>query len=440
MPVLADRTREQIRVAIGYNLGAVFLSTADSGDSASVVDRQARGNIDTENGKWIVSTSGANDGEIRQVIDTVVTGSGVDMTVDEFTNSVSTMTYERWSERYNPVSIHEFINTAILGLYGRAYNPDEYPEVTSSSAATALHGAGSVARFDIPSGFSMINRLEYRSSFTSTSIHSCDSVFDESGTSTSTASQNANITATVDTEDKKRGTASNKFVYAAGASAGDVSTDSITSKDLSGYDYIEGWVKISITGGTSEGNLKILLDDTASCASPLETLSVPALNFDTDFQVNDEWTYFRIKLANPELDTAIISVGLEYDYDLGATTVWLDDLKAVKNNEAVWTPVSNRLWHIDKNTRDLILSSAGRSTIGYSMMKIVGGDEPTLLTADATANEVSDDYVIAKATALALSAYGPENERTERQIAMWEARASQAYRRLPMLTNVRVVE
>ena len=440
MPILADRTREQIRVAIGYNLGAVFLSTADSGDSASVVDRQARGNIDTENGKWIVSTSGANDGEIRQVIDTVVSGSGVDMTVDEFTNSVSTMTYERWSERYNPVSIHEFINTAVLGLYGRAYNPDEYPDVTSSSAATALHGAGSVARFDIPSGFSMINRLEYRSSFTSTSIHSCDSVFDESGTSTSTASQNANITATVDTEDKKRGTASNKFVYAAGASAGDVSTDSITSKDLSGYDYIEGWVKISITGGTSEGNLKILLDDTASCASPLETLSVPALNFDTDFQVNDEWTYFRIKLANPELDTAIISVGLEYDYDLGATTVWLDDLKAVKNNEAVWTPVSNRLWHIDKNTRDLILSSAGRSTIGYSMMKIVGGDEPTLLTADATANEVSDDYVIAKATALALSAYGPENERTERQIAMWEARASQAYRRLPMLTNVRVVE
>ena len=170
MPVLADRTREQIRVAIGYNLGAVFLSTADSGDSASVVDGQARGNIDTENGKWIVSTSGANDGEIRQVIDTVVSGNGVDMTVDEFTNSVSTMTYERWSERYNPVSIHEFINTAVLGLYGRAYNPDEYPEVTSSSAATALHGAGSVARFDIPSGFSMINRLEYRSSFTSTSI------------------------------------------------------------------------------------------------------------------------------------------------------------------------------------------------------------------------------------------------------------------------------
>jgi hypothetical protein len=140
------------------------------------------------------------------------------------------------------------------------------------------------------------------------------------------------------------------------------------------------------------------------------------------------------------LATAIVSVGVENNVDIGAETVWIDDIRAVHNDEAIWTTVSNRLWHIDKNTRDLILSSAGRSTIGYSMMKIVGGDEPTLLSADATANEVSDDYVIAKATALALSAYGPENERTERQIAMWEARASQAYRRLPMLTNVRVVE
>ena len=449
MPVLADRTRIQIETAIGYNLGAIFEGSWTAVSSAtSNTDTKWKGTADSANGRWlhITHTGSGEDGNIARVTDD--NGSGV-LTHDAL-DSTPTIgeTYMLWDERYRPDAIHSFINTAVLGLYGRAYNPAEYPEVSSStgpfsnssSPATALHGAGSVARFDIPSGFSMITRLEYRSSFTSTSIHSCDSVFDESGTSTSTASQNANITATVDTEDKKRGTASNKFVYAAGASAGDVSTDSITSKDLSGYDYIEGWVKIALAAGTSAGNLKILLDNTANCASPLETLSVPALNFDTDFQVNDEWTYFRIKLANPELDTAIISVGLEYDYDLGATTVWLDDLKAVKNNEAVWTPVSNRLWHIDKNTRDLILSSAGRSTIGYSMMKIVGGDEPTLLTADATANEVSDDYVIAKATALALSAYGPENERTERQIAMWEARASQAYRRLPMLTNVREVE
>jgi hypothetical protein len=431
-PVLADRTRLQIETTIGYNLGALFAGSWTSNTSTTVnTDTKIKSPADGSNGKWLHATSGGEAGEIVRVTDD--SGAGV-LTHDALTGTPSSSeTYLLWSERYNPAAIHEFINAAITGLYGRAYNPDEYPDVTSSDPATALHGAGSVARFDIPSGFSMIKRLEYRSSFTSTSIHSCDAVFDESGTSSSASSTNANIAATADTEDKKQGAASNRFVYAGGASAGDISTDSITSKDLSKYDYLEGWVKIALSAGTSAGNLKILLDNTANCGSPLETLNVPALT-------NDIWTYFRVPLANPELDTAIISVGLEYDADLTACTVWLDDLKAVKNDEAIWTLAPRRLWHIDKNTRDLILSSAGRSLIGYSMLKIVGGDEPTLMTLDSNTNEVSDDYVIAKATALAMSAHGPENERTERQIAMWEARASQAYRRLPMLTNVREVE
>jgi len=412
MPVLADRTREQIRVAIGYNLGAVFLSTADSGDSASVVDGQARGNIDTENGKWIVSTSGANDGEIRQVIDTVVSSNGVDMTVDEFTNSVSTMTYERWSERYNPVSIHEFINTAVLGLYGRAYNPDE--NIT-------LFADGVQTRFDIPSGFSMINRLEYRSSVKEKVIDSANSQW-TAGTNVSTE--------TVD-QLKKRGK-SNKLTIGSVTGGDVIAYKNITSIDISDYTHVEWWARASFT--TTAADYKLLLDNTAGSVSAIELLPFPALTADT-------WTFCRESLVKADEDTAIISVGIEDDVGNNDNqTLWIDDIRAVHNDEAIWTPVSNRLWHIDKNNRYLILSSAGRSTIGYSMLKIVGGDEPTLLTADATANEVSDDYVIAKATALALSAYGPENERTERQIAMWEARASQAYRRLPMLTNVRVVE
>ena len=433
MPVVADRTRLQIESTIGYNLGAVFEGSWTAVSSAtSNTDTKWKGPADSANGKWLHVTSGGESGEIVRVTDD--NGSGV-FTHDALTGTPSTSeTYILWDERYNPDAIHSFIDTAILGLYGRAYNPDEYPAMTSTDdPVTALHGGGSNARFDIPSGFSMINRLEYRSSFTSTNIHSCDTVFDESGTSSSASSTNAHITATLDTEDKKRGTASNRFVYAVGASAGNVSTDSITSKDLSGYDYIEGWVKIALAAGTSAGNLKILLDNSASCASPLETLSIPALT-------NDKWTYFRVYLATPELDTAIISVGLEYDSDLGACTVWLDDLKAVKNDEAIWSPVPRRLWHIDKNSRHLILTDSARDMIGYSMLKIIGGDEPILLTSDSTVNEVSDDYVISKATALALSAYGPQNERTERQIAMWEARASMCYRRIPFLTNVREVE
>jgi hypothetical protein len=411
-PVLADRTREQIRVAIGYNLGAVFLSTADSGDSASVVDGQARGNVDTENGKWIVATSGANDGEIRQVTDTIVSNNGVDMTVDDFSNSVSTMTYERWSERYNPAAIHEFINAAITGLYGRAYNPDE--NIT-------LFADGDQTRFDIPSGFSMINRLEYRSSVKEKVIDSADSQW----------TADTDVTTSTDDQLKKRGK-SNKMVLASGLGVGDVMAyNDITSINISDYTHVEFWTRCS--KATSAGDLVLQLGDAAALASRIETLDFPALAVDT-------WTFCRLELENADLATAIVSVGVENNVDIGTETVWIDDIRAVHNDEAIWTPVPRRLWHIDKNNRHLILSSAGRSLIGYSMLKIVGGDEPTLLTTDANTNEVSDDYVIAKATALAMSAYGPENERTERQIAMWEARASQAYRRLPMLTNVREVE
>ena len=97
-------------------------------------------------------------------------------------------------------------------------------------------------------------------------------------------SVDSDFTVTTDTKVKKQGTASNRIVVAAGASAGDIVTDSITSKDISAYDYIEFWARSTVA--TSAGNLKILLDDTANCASPVETLSVPAL-------VADTWTFCR---------------------------------------------------------------------------------------------------------------------------------------------------
>ena len=412
MPVLADRTREQIRVAIGYNLGAVFLSTADSGDSASVVDGQARGNIDTENGKWIVSTSGANDGEIRQVIDTVVSSNGVDMTVDDFSNSVSTMTYERWSERYNPAAIHEFINAAIAGLYGRAYNPDE--NIT-------LFADGDQTRFDIPSGFSMIKRLEYRSSFTGKVIDSADSAW-TGGTS---------VTVATDDKLKKRGK-SNKLTIGSVSAGAVIAHNTITSINISDYTHIEWWARASFT--TTAADYKLLLDDTAGSGSAIELLEFPALTADT-------WTFCRVALAKADEDKAIISVGIEDDVgDNDNQTLWIDDIRAVHNDEAIWTPVPRRLWHIDKNARDLVLTSAGRSLIGYAMLKIVGGDEPLLLTADANTNEVSDEYVIAKATSLAFESLGPDDNKTARAISRWNRATDRAYRKLPLLTNVREVE
>ena len=282
-------------------------------------------------------------------------------------------------------------------------------------------------RFDIPSNISIINRLYYRNKVTSTLLHSCNAAFDET--------VDSDITVTVDTEDKKRGTGSNKFVIAAGASAGDIATDSIASKDISKYDYLECWIKSTVA--TSAGNLKILLDDSASCASPIETLDVPALTANT-------WTYVRIALANPETDTAIISIGLEYDADLNACQVRLDDIKVVENDTADWVILPKHLWRIDRSARDLILSDSARLEVGYNLLKIQGGDKPALLSTETATSEIDDSYIIARATALAFAANSggasTDPDQRRQQAAFWFGLAEQSKRAFPTMITGRWVE
>ena len=419
MAVIQGRTRKQIRVAVGYNLGALYVSSTTSQvDTSSVVDTSLRGGDDAHNGKWIVLTSGSNDGEIRQISD--YTQSSTDMTVaPAFSNTIASgVAYELWDERFNPARIHDYINQGILDVTGRAYDSVE---------DTSLFADGNTARFDLPSTISMIRRLDYRYSVTSATIHDCESDFDE-------VSKPTGVSTALDTQDKKQGSQNLQVTYAAGASAGAVITDSIASKDLSKYTHVEFWIKTNLAAGTSSGNLKLLLDDTANCVSPVETLNVPALTADT-------WQYCQIALANPESDTAIISVGLEYDSDLGACIVWLDDIKAVVKDTATWNRLENHLWGIDRASRDLVFTSSGRSAAGYHMLKITGGDKPALLTADSTACEVYDWYLIAKATALALSVdWGsPDPGERRRQGIYWMSMAEEARRRLPMLQNLRTV-
>ena len=420
MPVVQGRTREQIRVSVGYNLQALYVSsTTSTVDRTSVIDATLRGGDDAHNGKWVVQTSGTNDEEIRQVSD--YTQSSTDMTVaPSFTNSVASgVTYELWDERFNPARINDFIDQAIIEVTGRVYDPE---------TDVSLHTDGNTTTYSIPSQFAMINKIEQRKTVTSTKIHDCESDFDEVTTPTG-------ISTALDTQDRKQGNQSLKVTYVVGASAGAVITDSITSKDLSKYTHVEFWIKINLTAGTSSGNLKLLLDNTADCVSPVETLAVPALTADT-------WKYCRVALANPESDTAIISVGLEYDSDLGACNVWLDDIKAVVDASATWEKLHSHLWSIDKNNRKLVLSQDGRSAARYNLLRLTGGDQPAIMTADSSTCEIDEGYVIARATALALSAsWGlPDPGEARRMAQFWMALSEAAKARMPMLQGVRTVD
>tara|TARA_R100000808_G_scaffold21236_1_gene45920 strand:+ start:5875 stop:7137 length:1263 start_codon:yes stop_codon:yes gene_type:complete len=420
MPV-QGRTRKQLRQSIGYNLGVLKAGTATGGTNNTLIDVNTfRGGDDTYNGKIILVTD-ASDGTTQTtqyVNDYTASNNTVQFQQNASFTVASGDTYEIWDDAYEPEVIEEFINQAIIDATGQAYDPVE---------DVSLHADNRNMRFDIPSNISIINRLYYRNKVTSTLLHSCNAAFDET--------VDSDITVTVDTEDKKRGTGSNKFVIAAGASAGDIATDSISSKDISKYDYLECWVKSTVA--TSAGNLKILLDDSASCASPIETLEVPALTANT-------WTYVRIALANPETDTAIISIGLEYDSDLGACQVRLDDIKVVQNDTAEWTIFPKHLWRIDRNARDLILTDSGRLEAGYSLLKIQGGDKPALLTTETATSEIDDSYIIARATGLAFAAAsggpGTDPDQKRQQAAFWFGLAEQSKRAFPTMITGRWVE
>jgi len=62
-----------------------------------------------------------------------------------------------------------------------------------------------------------------------------------------------------------------------------------------------------------------------------------------------------------------------------------------------------------------------------------------LLSADTDTTEVSDAFIIARATALALSS-ADEMEGRRDLAGFWEQKANRAYRNFPMLVDVRVVE
>ena len=430
MPAIQGRTRVQLRQHIGRSLGAMYSSTATgSGSTTTLVDNSlVLGGADNQNGKWIVFTSGNNNGLIRRVTDSSISSNITTLTFmpAATASTASADTYELWSWSYDPASINDFINQSVMSATGWVYDPITNPDITSYPH-TALHGDRYQTRFDIPSGISMISRVEYRTKVVSTRIHAAGATFDEK--------TDGDFTQSLDTKDKKQGSQSLKMVIAVGASAGDFVTDSITSTDISKHDTIEMWVKSTVA--TSEGNLKLLLDDTASCASPLETLSIPALSADT-------WTFVRLALANPETDTAIISVGLEYDSDIGAVTVWIDDIVAVSNDTGEWETLDRRNWKIDKEARDLMLVRDGQDAVGYSLIKITGGDKPALLTADTTATEIPEEYIIGNAITLALlstsSGQATDPDAKRQLSAYWADVAGRARRTFPMLTNVRSVD
>ena len=140
-------------------------------------------------------------------------------------------------------------------------------------------------------------------------VEDCEDVWDEL--------VDADVVATADA-DCKVGTKSAKLAVAAGCGVGDIlATEVVGSMDLSAYDHINLWVKSSVE--LAEGDMQLLLDDTAECASPIKLLDIPALSAAT-------WTLVRLDLGDASGLTAVISVGIKQVVDKGAFDLYVDHI------------------------------------------------------------------------------------------------------------------
>ena len=136
----------------------------------------------------------------------------------------------------------------------------------------------------------------------------------------------AGVTATADS-DAQEGEKSVKLAITDPVAAGAIlATKAITETDLSGHSSVHLFVKSSVS--TNAGDLQLLLDDTALCASPRKTLDLPALTANTWTKVVlfFDSTYHA---ADDDL-TGIISVGIKMVVDKGIFDLYLDEIRAGK--------------------------------------------------------------------------------------------------------------
>lgn len=406
-------TLAQLYTEVGSNLmGSDFVSSSPTlaGTTDTIIDESL---FDIEIGSWVLGTSGTIAGDLVRVALYERTGYTMSLRPSLSAASATGHTYEIYSPKYSPTAIKRAINRAIYEATNLIF-----PKETSLT----LHADSRRARFDLPTEFAMVNKVEFRSKVQGITIHTCGAVFDES--------VDSDFTVTLDTKKYWLGGGSNKFVIAGTASNGNLVSDAIPSKDLSGMTHLEFWVWTE--SATAADDLRIILSSTTNGSTETEALAVPATTARTDH-------FFRVALANPEDDTAIISVALEYNANVKANTVFLDDIKAVDDNSAVYTLMPRRFYSVDHENNDLVLDSVGVVAAGYNLLKITGGSIPTALSATTDVCDIPEEFVIARATALMLmgGSRGRDGDTEDRRglAAYWDGRANQERNKFPPIIN-----
>ena len=408
--VMQSITRVDTRQAAGEELGVVYIGLTTSGvDTSSVVDTNIIGGTNDHVGKWIRITSSSALGETQRV--TAFDGAG-DLSTNAFSTTIgSGVTFELWESQADPRRVDRMINTAITQRTARGVVVDN--DMT-------LHSHERITNYALPGALTGISEIEYRSSFVGEVLDDAQAAWTEStGTS---------ATISTDSEDYRYGGSSMRIDYTGSTPGVILTSQAVTSTNISKHDYGEFWIKADTL--TAAADLRLVLSASANAAAETDYVNVPAL-------VSGIWTFVRVGLNNPKNNTAIISVGLEYNDNAKANTIWLNQVKVTTDNMGDWETLQRSQWDMDKETNEFKVLKDGRRSMGSSLMNIIGYRLPALTTADTSPIELSPDLikarVISQGKMSLMQGTRTDRDNLRQDAEYWERQAAAAEVGLPLI-------
>lgn len=379
MTIQQSVTRAEIIESIGRVLGATFGTATGGGDTSSLKDTFGLRGADNEhNGKFVYMSLVAGVAATDETWVTDFDSATADATLSPVVsgNIAAADIYEMWPRPFIRDDIIDVIDRSFREVARKALQVKR----TNSQWTESNH-----LEYDWLSSFKSIHKVEYVRNV------GIDRLL--SDTKTAWTAGSANVTVTADTAFLNP---SAKLVEDGNSGAGDIlGYDTISSLDISDCDRLEFDMYSSVA--LTAGQIDFALDNTAAIASPTESLDVPAMDAGVEYR-------HSIALANPHLDTAIISLGLVQTSDVGAATYYVRNVRAVKEGSKEYIELNSMYWEpsID-STNYLKLTKTGLSVVGTpTQIRLNGLQLPSVMTADSDTCEIDPEYVVEYALAYLL--------------------------------------
>ena len=329
---------------------------------------------------------------------------------------------ELWGGDWYPEQINDFINQAVIDAEGYIFT-----NIDPLYFCYSWYNR----RLELPPNVAMVTDVFYRGTITYSRIYSYEQW--------EAVTDDDDVNVRRDDYDF-RSSFSRRFDIGAGAPSDVVYMASFASTNISSVTHFEGWFK------TRNGaNLSALTLVLRSGSVTLETVDLRDTELYDGDVAADEWTYLRIPVQDPTILTHVDNVQLTATHS-GAAIIWLDGLWGVDVDSIEWTPLNRDYWYIEQETRTLAITHH-RSLYNYpveNVMLIRGGGTPPQLDSDTDDSDIPDNYLINRATELALASRSGGRETDPqsyfRQAEAWRVKAEVAKAEFPRPFNVRPVQ